>query len=118
MKRFALFFSLVITLRVVVFSQSFIAPNENLVTDGIPQIPTSIAEAVGRYTEFRSASLSNWHPLKREMLIFTRFGDVPQVHLVKMPGGARTQLTFFPERISGASFNPKHGDYFVFSKDI
>jgi dipeptidyl aminopeptidase/acylaminoacyl peptidase len=75
-------------------------------------------ESVERYTNFRSASLSNWHPKRREMLISTRFGDTPQVHLVKFPLGARKQITFFPERVGGGSFQPTQGDYFVFSKDI
>ncbi|HTK81024.1 MAG TPA: prolyl oligopeptidase family serine peptidase [Bacteroidota bacterium] len=95
-----------------------VAPNENLVLDGIPPIPSSIADGIGRYTEFRSAALLSWHPVYHDMLISTRFGDVPQIHLVKMPGGARTQLTFYPERILGGSYNPVHGKYFVFSKDI
>ena len=46
-----------------------VVPNENLVADGIPPIPTSIVDAVGRYTEFRTASLADWHPQRREMLI-------------------------------------------------
>jgi dipeptidyl aminopeptidase/acylaminoacyl peptidase len=92
-------------------------PNENLVTVGIPAIPASLANQVDRYTQFRSASLSTWHPTKREMLISTRFADVAQVHQVKFPLGARKQLTFFPERVSGASFQPTEGKYFVFSKD-
>ena len=95
-----------------------IAPNENLIVEGIPPIPALLAETVKRYTEYRSAGLSSWHPTRREMLIRTRFGDTTQVHQVKIPGGARTQLTFFAERISGASFQPTRGDYFVFSKDI
>jgi len=37
---------------------------------------------------------ADWNPLRREMLISTRFGDTPQLHLVKSPGGARQQLTF------------------------
>ncbi len=95
-----------------------LTPAENLVVDGIPAIPSSIVDGVGRYTEFRSAGFSGWHPKKIEMLISTRFGDVPQIHVVKMPGGTRTQLTFFPERVAGASFQPTHGDYFVFTKDV
>ncbi len=95
-----------------------ILPGDNLYIDGIPAIPSSIASEVSRYTEFRSASFSSWHPTKHEMLISTRFGDVPQVHYLKFPGGARTQMTFFPERVGGASFNPKNEDYFIFSKDI
>jgi dipeptidyl aminopeptidase/acylaminoacyl peptidase len=95
-----------------------ITPSDNLVVEGIPPIPTTLVESVERYTNFRSASLSNWHPQRREMLISTRFGDTPQVHLVKRPLGARKQITFFPERVGGGSFQPTQGDYFVFSKDI
>ncbi len=95
-----------------------IAPGENLVVEGLPKIPASLAETVGRYTDFRSASLASWHPERREILINTRFGDTTQIHQVKMPGGARTQLTFFPDRVGGASYHPKHGNFFVFSKDV
>ncbi|HLM55407.1 MAG TPA: prolyl oligopeptidase family serine peptidase [Pyrinomonadaceae bacterium] len=95
-----------------------ITPADNLVVEGVPPVPASLAEDVRRYTEFRSATLGSWHPTRREMLVGTRFGDTPQVHLVRAPGGARTQLTFFPERVTGALFRPKTGESFVFSKDI
>ncbi|RAM50253.1 MAG: S9 family peptidase [Hapalosiphonaceae cyanobacterium JJU2] len=97
---------------------SLITPNENLVVEGIPPIPATLAQTVERYTNFRSASLSSWHPVRREMLISTRFADTPQVHLVKFPLGSRQQMTFFPERVGGGTFQPTQGDYFVFSKDI
>jgi dipeptidyl aminopeptidase/acylaminoacyl peptidase len=95
-----------------------VVPNENLVVEGIPKIPTAIAEAAGRYSEFRSADFNSWHPTKREMLIETRFGDTAQVHEVKFPGGARTQLTFFPDRVGNALYQPVSGDSFLFTKDV
>jgi dipeptidyl aminopeptidase/acylaminoacyl peptidase len=95
-----------------------ISPGENLVVEGIPPIPTALTETVDRYTQFRFASLLSWHPTKREMLISTRFGDVPQVHRVRFPLGSRQQMTFFQEPVDGASFQPTQGDYFVFSKDV
>lgn len=95
-----------------------IAPADNLVVEGVPSIPAQLSEDVRRYTEFRAAGLAGWHPTRREMLIGTRFGDTNQIHLVKTPGGARTQLTFFPERAGGGSFRPKTGDYFVFNRDV
>jgi dipeptidyl aminopeptidase/acylaminoacyl peptidase len=95
-----------------------LVPTDNLVTKGLPAIPATIAEDVRRYTESRGATLSSWHPVRREMLISTRFGDTNQVHVVKFPGGDRTQLTFFAERALGASFQPKTGDYFVFTRDV
>ena len=95
-----------------------LTPGDNLLVDGVPPIPSEIVEQVGRYTESRAAGLADWHPTKREMLIQTRFGDTAQVHYVKMPGGARTQLTFFPDRVDDASFEPIKGEYFILSKSI
>src|SRR5216684_730474 len=91
-----------------------VVPNENLVAEGIPKIPASIAEAAGRYGEFRSADFTSWHPTKREMLIETRFADTAQVHQVKFPGGARTQLTFFPDRVGNPIYKPVKGESFLF----
>jgi dipeptidyl aminopeptidase/acylaminoacyl peptidase len=95
-----------------------VAPNENLVTEGIPPVPASLASSVERYNNFRFASFNDWNPTRREMLIGTRFADTTQVHQVKMPDGARTQLTFYPEPVSGALFQPTQGNFFVFSKDV
>ena len=94
-----------------------ITAGDNLVVEGIPPIPRILADTVERYTNFRSAVLSSCHPTRREMLISTRFGDTSQTHLVKSPLGARQQMTFFPERVTGATFQPTQGDYFVFSQD-
>ncbi|HKT48226.1 MAG TPA: prolyl oligopeptidase family serine peptidase [Candidatus Acidoferrales bacterium] len=95
-----------------------IAAPEAIVSENVPKILGSIAETAGRYSSYRSASFADWHPERREMLIATRFGDTPQLHLVKMPGGARTQLTFFADSVTGGRFHPKAGDYIVFPKDI
>jgi dipeptidyl aminopeptidase/acylaminoacyl peptidase len=95
-----------------------LSPNENLVTNGIPAIPAVIADKAARYTEFRAAALQSWNPKRREMLVLTRFAETNQVHVVRQPMGARTQLTFFPDRILDAQFNPATGDYFLFHKDI
>jgi dipeptidyl aminopeptidase/acylaminoacyl peptidase len=90
----------------------------NLVAEGIPAIPASLASEVRRYTESRSASLADWHPTRREMLISTRFGNTPQLHRVAMPLGARQQLTFFDEPIGSAGYEPRTGKYFLFMRDV
>ena len=86
-----------------------VVPNEQLVLDGLPAIPKAIAEKAAAYGESRSASFADWHPTRREILITTRFGDVPQIHRVAFPGGARTQLTFYTERVANA-YRPKSDD--------
>src|SRR5882724_2202009 len=98
--------------------EAVITPADNLVVDGVPKIPSSVAETAGRYGSYRSANLADWHPTKREMLIATRFGDTPQLHLVKMPDWTRQQLTFYPDAVTNGRFHPNGGDDIVFLKDI
>ncbi len=95
----------------------FIPTPSNLKPDGLPTVSRGLFQDVNRYTASRSAALLDWHPTRREILISTRFGDVPQIHHVAMPAGDRRQLTFFNDRVSGGEYNPVNGDEFVFSKD-
>lgn len=98
--------------------EEVIAPAENLVVEGVPKIPAALAETAGRYGSFRNATLADWNPARREMLITTRFADTAQLHLVKAPGAARQQLTFFADAVTNGRFHPNGGDYIVFAKDI
>jgi dipeptidyl aminopeptidase/acylaminoacyl peptidase len=95
-----------------------ITPGSNLVVEGLPPIPVSVAEDVRRYNESRGAGFVAWHPVKREMLIATRFGNVAQLHQVKMPMGARKQMTFFSEPVGNATYEPTNGEYILFGKDV
>jgi dipeptidyl aminopeptidase/acylaminoacyl peptidase len=100
------------------FAQSSSIPiAENLVIEGIPGLSANLIQETKNYTESRAASFVAWHPLKKEILISTRFGNSNQLHLVKMPGGNRRQITFFDEPISTATFEPVNGNYLLFLKD-
>ena len=94
-----------------------VRPNANLVIEGIPAVPASLAQDVKRYTETRSAGFGGWHPQKLEMLIGTRFGNTTQIHQVKAPLGARHQLTFFDEPVGSLGYDPVDGAFFLFSRD-
>ncbi|MCH8981886.1 S9 family peptidase [candidate division KSB1 bacterium] len=89
----------------------------NLVIEDIPDIPERIKSRMGQYQNVRSAFLQDWHPSGQGMLISTRFGETNQFHWVKIPGGAREQITFFEEPVSSANANPKKPG-FLFSKDV
>ncbi|MEP6776808.1 MAG: alpha/beta fold hydrolase [Chthoniobacterales bacterium] len=93
-----------------------LTPPDSLLIDGVPPIPAELSEEVGRYTESRAAVFQDWQPKRNEMLILTRFADTNQAHLVTQAGGARTQLTFFADRVDGATFDPVNGEYFIFSR--
>lgn len=79
-------------------------------------MPTEIRRSLNRYQNIRLASFQDWDPAGGGVYITTRFADVPQVHHLALPGGARTQVTFLPERILSVSARPEH-DQFLYSVD-
>lgn len=83
-----------------------------LVADGIPAVPLDLVDATRPYMEFRTAGFVDWDPVTKAMLISTRFGNVSQLHSVKGPGMARTQISFEPEPLSG-TFLPGDGTMVV-----
>ncbi|MCU0620493.1 MAG: prolyl oligopeptidase family serine peptidase [Gemmatimonadales bacterium] len=94
-----------------------VAVPDGVIADGVPAIPATLPAAVRRYTEGRSAGFVDWHPVRREMFIRTRFGNVAQLHHVRAPGGARRQLTFFAEPIGAASIDQRDGASAVITLD-
>jgi dipeptidyl aminopeptidase/acylaminoacyl peptidase len=119
MKAFILFFlTWICFLPSLCISADEIIPGDNLVIDGIPKIPLSLAQEVSRYSEFRRARFLDWHPVRKEMLINTRLDNTYQLHHVKFPGGARTQLTFYEDNVFFGRYQLTHARYFVFSKDV
>jgi len=98
-------------------SPDAVVPGDNLTVEGVPPLPRTLVDDLRRYSEFRAAAFADWHPTRREMLIRTRFADTFQIHHVAFPGGDRRQMTFFPDAVGAASFQPTEGNFFVFSKD-
>ena len=92
-----------------------VAKPEALVADGIPPVPMAMIDATRPYMESRSAGFSGWNPLDRSMLVSTRFGNTNQLHSVKAPMMARSQISFEAEPLGG-SWSPK-GDVLLAIKD-
>lgn len=99
-------------------STSTIPPNANLVTQGIPPIPASIAEQVEKYTDFRGHRFVDWHPARREMLVsYLQAGaSTPQLFRVASPMAEPEQLTDAGEPARHASYEPRDGRYIVFAR--
>lgn len=91
----------------------------NLVIENIPDIPDELRERLNQYQNYRQAAPSSWSPNGDAMLMYTRFAETDQIHIITTPGGARKQLTFFKEPVRGGNFypNPKYNG-FMFIKDI
>ena len=116
--RYFLRVALILLLPACAYAQdaSLAVPDRTKV-DGVPPIPMSIVDGVAPYGQFRQARFLGWHPTGRRILISTAFGNVSQIHEVRSPGGARTQLTFFRDGVTGGASYEPGGRYFVFRKD-
>ena len=88
---------------------------ESIAAENVPPIPRERVEALLPYENIRNASLSDWHPTERRLLIGTRFAESSQIHEVAMPMGARTQLTFYRDPVSSGQYRPGNPDQLVYS---
>jgi dipeptidyl aminopeptidase/acylaminoacyl peptidase len=87
-----------------------------LILQDVPETPPQTRERLIQYNNTRAAAFQDFTPTGG-ILIATRFADTPQIHEVAMPMGARTQLTYYAEPVSGASIRPGGAGSFVFAKD-
>jgi dipeptidyl aminopeptidase/acylaminoacyl peptidase len=94
----------------------FLKPADNLVIDGVPPISEGLVAKVRAYTDFKPASIVAWHPAQPALLIRTRLNNTLQLHLVSSPGTKPVPITDFPDAVSGASFQPRKGEYILFEK--
>lgn len=92
------------------------ANNGNLVMEDVPPIPDTLVAELNRYQNVRSAPFLGFSADGNSLFISTRFGEVSQLHRVDMAGGARQQLTFFSEPVSGVRRQPGT-DNVLFSMD-
>jgi dipeptidyl aminopeptidase/acylaminoacyl peptidase len=89
----------------------------NVVLDGTPEIPKQLADRMRPYLNTRSADVADISDDGRTLLITTRFAETSQIHMVKAPLGARTQLTFSADPVFGAAFAPGTSNVLVYSSD-
>ncbi|KQW43828.1 peptidase S9C family protein [Pelomonas sp. Root662] len=99
-------------------STAVVAPNANLVVQGIPPVPQSLADAIGRYNDFRGHAFSDWHPTQREMLVSHRKAgaNTAQIFRVTTPLTDGEQLTDGADPVARASYEPRTGQYIVFER--
>ncbi len=86
-----------------------------LVYEGIPPTDPLLAANLQRYLQSRGATFLDWMA-DGSVLIKTRFAESEQLHRVAGAGGAREQLTFYPEPIEWARA-AKSGNGLIYWKD-
>jgi dipeptidyl aminopeptidase/acylaminoacyl peptidase len=95
-----------------------VTPPPALHIEGIPSVPTALAQRVAAYTEFRGHSVSDWHPLRAEMLVSHRDAGASTAQLFRLDTalGTLKPVTQGPEPAGGGSYEPKAGRFIVFSR--
>ena len=95
-----------------------VAPNANLVAQGIPPIPATLVAEVARYTDFRGHNLVEWHPQRRELLVSHRKAGASTLQLFRVaaPLAEPEALTDAAEPVRRATWEPRRGDYLVFAR--
>lgn len=95
-----------------------VAPNANLVVQNIPPVPQSLADAIGRYNDFRGHTFADWHPTQREMLVSHRKAgaNTAQIFRVTSPLAEGEQLTDGADPVTRATYEPRTGQYIVFER--
>src|SRR5204863_6645586 len=86
-----------------------LAPNPNLVVQGIPPIRLSLVAQVEKYTDFRGHAFVDWHPTKREMIVAHRKAGANTAQLFRLAGlmGEAAPLTDFAMPETPASSEPR-----------
>jgi dipeptidyl aminopeptidase/acylaminoacyl peptidase len=92
----------------------------NLVLDGIPESSPEAPDKIDKLDAYLSARQARPEEFtaKGQVLITTRFGEVDELHLVDQALGARRQMTFVREPVTGGAFSPDpNKNAFIYSAD-
>jgi dipeptidyl aminopeptidase/acylaminoacyl peptidase len=89
-----------------------------MVLENVPPVQASLAAQVAKYNQFKPTAMSSWHPTRLEMILARRHVNTPQLFRLTKPGAVAELLTDYQEPVRGARYEPEHGKFFVFNKDI
>jgi dipeptidyl aminopeptidase/acylaminoacyl peptidase len=110
--------SATIALFLVLPASTSIAAESGPILTGVPEIPADLVSRLTQYESTRWASMRSVADNGSSILITTRLGETGQVHHIKNPGAARTQLTFRREPSRSPGYVPGSDRSFLFSGDI
>jgi pimeloyl-ACP methyl ester carboxylesterase/Tol biopolymer transport system component len=88
-----------------------------LVFDGVRPTSVTVLETIEPYLSTRSATLAGYSK-DGGALILTRLGGNTQVHRVDHPLGDREQVTFGPNNVAQASFDPLDSSAIFYRADV
>jgi len=89
----------------------------NIVAEGVPPLPPTLAAELAPYLGLGGASFRGWHSTRRAALVTTRIGDASHLHLMDAPLAKRAALTGGVEPVKGGLMQPG-GTQLLYSSDV
>ena len=89
----------------------------NIVAEGVPPLPPTLAAELAPYLGLGGASFRGWHSTRRAALVTTRIGDASHLHLMDAPLAKRAALTGGVEPVKGGLMQPG-GTRLLYSSDV
>lgn len=93
------------------------APPANLVVEGVPEAPATLAAELAPYLNLGGASFRGWHSTRREIVVTTRIGEATHLHLSAAPLAKRIPLTHGTEPVKSGWMQPG-GKLLLYSVDV
>jgi dipeptidyl aminopeptidase/acylaminoacyl peptidase len=87
----------------------------SLIYDGVPMEELAAPSTLARWLESRPSGFLDWLA-DGSLLVGTRFADTTQLHRLKAPLDARTQLTFDAAPVTGAIAHPYDANLLVYQQ--
>ncbi len=96
----------------------YVSPGDNLIIEGIPQIPTSLARTIKRYTGAYGLPLVGWDAAKREVWLKNITGSSASLYRVAAPGDTAQPFSFIPEGGVYDLYPSPNSRYLVYNRDV
>jgi len=96
----------------------YVALGENLAVEGIPQIPTSLARTIKRYTGAYGLPLAGWNTTKREVWLKNITGSSASLYRVATPGDTAQPFSFIPKGGVYDVYPSPNSRYLVYNRDV
>lgn len=94
-----------------------VAPGADLVIDGIPPVPASLAREVLRYSGAYGLPLAGWNPAKREVWLKGLTSSATYLSRVEAPGGQPQNFIYVPQGLAYDVYLQPQARRFVFNVD-
>ena len=102
---------------VILAQGDHITPGDNLVVEGIPQIPASLAQTIRRYTRAYGLPLAGWDTRKHQVWLKNLTGSSASLYCVEAPGSTAQPFTYLPVGGVYDLYPAPQGRYLIYNSD-